>query len=223
LQERGKGGEVASENLLRPFLLAFFLYQFAMGGMLAYLSLHLKALGATPAFITYVWAIGVVCEALIMVRVGRWSDTWGRRPALVVAFCVLPVRLLLYAVAPAPWFVLGAQTLEGMNFGIIGPLSVVFVNDVAREGARGAAQARLAGVSGLAMALGPVAAGLVAGPTSLVVAFVALAVVAAGGRLGVCRARRRVTPGSVTRRPHERAATAPADRPPPSTAKQRDV
>jgi len=173
---------VRADNL-RPFLIAFFLYQFAMGGMLAFLSLHLKALGAGPGFIPFVWATGVVFEALMMVRIGRWSDKWGRRPALVVAFMALPVRLLLYAVAPNPWFMLAAQTLEALNFGIIGPISIAFVNDLATDRNRGAFQARLAGVSGLAFALGPVAGGLVAGVAGYRVMFVVLASVAVAGAI----------------------------------------
>jgi MFS family permease len=86
----------------------------------------------------------------------------GAAAALAVAFAALPVRLLLLAVAPGPLFVLGAQALEGLNFGIVGPISIAFVNDLATDKNRGAAQARLAGVSGLAFALGPVAGGLVA-------------------------------------------------------------
>lgn len=166
---------------LGPFLLAFFLYQFAMGGALAFLSLRLKEQGAGPQFITGVWATGVVFEALMMTRIGRWSDRWGRRPALAVAFAVLPIRLALYALAPGPWWVLAAQTLEGLNFGIMGPISIAFVNDLATDENRGLLQARLAGVSGLAFALGPVAGGLVAGALGYPAAFGALALVALAG------------------------------------------
>jgi len=176
----GAGGACPAATL-RPFLVAFFLYQFAMGGMLAFLSLHLRALGAAPGFIPFVWAVGVVFEVLMMTRIGRWSDRWGRRPALAVAVLALPVRLLLLAVAPGPLFVLGVQALEGLNFGIIGPISIAYVNDLATDKNRGAAQARLAGVSGLAFALGPVVAGLVAGAAGYRLAFVALASVAVAG------------------------------------------
>jgi MFS family permease len=175
------GGAFSAPATLRPFLIAFFLYQFAMGGMLAFLSLHLGALGAAPGFIPFVWAAGVVFEVLMMTRIGRWSDQWGRRPALAIAFAALPVRLLLLAVAPGPLFVLGAQALEGLNFGIVGAISIAFVNDLATDKNRGAAQARLAGVSGLAFALGPVAGGLVAGAAGYRVTFVVLAGVAIAG------------------------------------------
>jgi PPP family 3-phenylpropionic acid transporter len=163
---------------LRWFLLAYFLFFFAMNGALAYLSLFLKSLGATPLGITATWATGVVCEALVMSRIGSIADRYGRRPALLVCFAALPIRLLLYAAAPGPAAVALTQMLEGLNFGIIGALSVAFVNDLAPEQERGMAQARLAAVMGLALATAPVAAGWVAEEAGLRGLFVALALIA---------------------------------------------
>lgn len=147
---------------LRLFLLAFFLYQFALYGASGYLSLFLKSLGATPLWITSTFAAGVVCEVLVMTRVGRFTDRFGRRPALAVAFLLMPVRLLLYILATGPLWVLLVQTLHGLNFGIMGAIAIVFVNDSATDLDRGRAQARLSGVGGLATALGPAVCGLLA-------------------------------------------------------------
>ena len=141
------------------FLLALFLYQFALYGASAYLSLYLKAMGATPLWITGVFAAGVICEVLVMTWVGRFTDRYGRRPALAVAFLIMPLRLLAYIPAHSPLAILCVQALHGLNFGIMGAISVVFVNDLSTDRGRGAAQARLAGVLGLATALGPVACG----------------------------------------------------------------
>lgn len=144
------------------FLLAVFLYQFALYGASSYLSLYLKSIGATPLWITGIFAAGVVCEVLVMTQVGRFTDLYGRRPALAVAFLLMPLRLLAYIPARTPMAVLLVQTLHGLNFGIMGAVAVVFINDLATDQGRGAAQARLFGVQGLATALGPVACGLIA-------------------------------------------------------------
>jgi len=144
------------------FLLALFLYQFALYGASSYLSLYLKALGATPLWITAVFAAGVVCEVLVMKQAGRLTDRYGRRPALAVAFVLMPLRLLAYIPAHTPLAVLFVQSLHGLNFGIMGAVSVVFINDLATDQDRGAAQARLFGVQGFATALGPVACGFLA-------------------------------------------------------------
>ncbi len=166
---------------VQAFLLALFLYQFALYGASSYLSLYLKALGATPLWITAVFATGVVCEVLVMKQVGRLTDRYGRRPALAVAFLLMPLRLLAYIPAHTPLAVLLVQALHGLNFGIMGAVSVVFINDLATDGGRGAAQARLFGVQGLATALGPVACGFIAQRLGIGWMFAAMSLVGMAG------------------------------------------
>jgi MFS transporter, PPP family, 3-phenylpropionic acid transporter len=144
------------------FLLSYFLYQFALYGASSYLSLFMKSLGASPLWITSTFAIGVVCEVLVMTRVGLWTDRYGRRPALAIAFMLMPLRLLCYIPATGPLWVMVVQSLHGLNFGIMGAIAIVYVNDLATDSGRGAAQARLAGMGGLATALGPPTCGWLA-------------------------------------------------------------
>ncbi len=152
-------GRVPLPSNLSRFFMAFFFYQIALYGASAYLSLYLKSLHAGPQWITYMFAAGVVCEVLVMTRVGRFSDTFGRRPALAVAFLLMPLRLLAYIPATGPLWVLLVQTLHGLNFGIMGAIAIVFVNDLVTDQNRGAAQARLAVVGGMATTLGPILCG----------------------------------------------------------------
>lgn len=161
---------------LQIFLVAFFFYQVALYGSTAYLSLFLKSLGATPLWITGVFAAGVVCEVLVMTRVGRFADRYGRRPALAVAFLLMPIRLLLYIPARGPLWVLFVQTMHGLNFGIMGAIAIAFVNDLANEHNRGAAQARLAAAGGLATAIGPILCGWLADRVGLGGMFAAMSV-----------------------------------------------
>lgn len=172
-----------AKNLNR-FLRAQFLFVFAYCGATAYLSLFLKGLGATPFWITGAFAAGVLCEAIVMTQVGRLSDRFGRRPLLAVAYAFLPLRLLLYIPATGPGWVLGVQTIHGINFGIVSAITVTFVNDLSGEHNRGAAQAKLAGVGGFAAALGPAAGGLLAQRLGIPWTFAIMAGVAA---LGACQ------------------------------------
>ena len=174
---------VSSSDLLKPFLISFFLYQFALDGASAYLSLFMKALGATPLWITAVFASGVVCEVLVMSRIGRLSDEHGRKPILAVAFILMPIRLLCNIPATGPLWVLGVQLLHGLNFGIMGAIAVAYVNDVATDRARGAAQAALASTGGLAVAIGPAVCGLIAHRFGLGWMFAAMSVVGFLGAL----------------------------------------
>jgi len=47
-----------------------------------------------------------------MTQVGRLTDIYGRRPALAIAFLLMPLRLLLYIPATGPLWVLAVQTLH---------------------------------------------------------------------------------------------------------------
>ena len=110
---------------------------------------------------------------------GRFSDQYGRRPALAISFLLLPVRLLLYVPATGPMWVFAVQSLHGINFGIMGAVSVVFINDLATDRTRGHAQARLFAVAGCATAIGPILFGEVAQMASLSAMFAVAAVIAA--------------------------------------------
>lgn len=167
----------------RMFSIAFFLYSFAITGLYWYLGIFMKVRHESPIWITATFTAGVVCEAVIMTRIGRWMDRYGRRPALAIAFLSLPIRLLLYIPATGPLWVLCVTTMHGLNFGIMGAASVVFVNDIATDADRGAAQARLAAVLGLATAVAPIATGLFVESVGMAAMFAILALVAAAGAL----------------------------------------
>ena len=178
---RAEADEGLRRAAMTRFLQAFFLYELSLYGASAYLSLFMKGLGATPLWITVTFASGVLCEVLVMTRVGLLSDLHGRRPILAVAFVVMPLRLLCYIPATGPLWVLVVQLLHGLNFGIMGAIAVVLVNDLASDGERGTAQARLAGVGGLAVALGPALCGVIAQRLGIGAMFAAMAVVGAVG------------------------------------------
>ncbi len=151
LREAGEGREQSSGERkikaiplgLKHFFVAYFLYQFALYGATAYLPLFMKHLGAAPRQISLMFAAGVICEVLVISQVGKWTDKHGRKPALILAFCLMPVRLLLYTAATTPAMVMAIQSLHGINFGIVGTLAVVYVNDCVTDAQRGTAQAAM--------------------------------------------------------------------------------
>lgn len=188
--ERARSTQAPAEKLVsRPghartldhFLKAYFLYVFAYTGCGAYISLYLKSLGATPAWITLVFASGVICEVLVMSQVGRLSDQFGRRPVLALAFLFMPVRLALYPLATNPAGVLAVQLIHGINFGVMAAVAVTFVSDLCSECHRGAMQSRLAATSGIAAAIGPAVGGWIAQRYGIHWTFGTMACVAASG------------------------------------------
>lgn len=178
--EEGPSTAPLPQNL-RRFLAAYFFYVLALYGASGFLSIYMKSVGATPPWITSTFAGGVIIEVLVMRWSGRFSDRYGRRPALAFSFVLLPIRLMLYVAATGPLWILLVQTLHGINFGIVGAVAIVFVNDLATDRTRGQAQARLAAVSGLATACGPIVLGTAAQLASLPAMFVVAAIIAAIG------------------------------------------
>ena len=167
---------------LRRFLAADFLYVVALYGATTFLALFVRSVGGSGLWITRTFVAGVIAEVLVMRRSGTWSDRAGRRPLLALSYLLLPIRLLLYAPATGPAWVFAVQSLHGLNYGIVGAVSIAFVNDQADHRTRGALQARLSMITALAAAAGPALLGAVANryglPTMFVVA-AGIAVVAA--------------------------------------------
>ncbi len=190
-----------SDNL-KWFLGAYFFYSLALYGASGFLSLFLKSLGAKGLGITGTFAVGVIVEVLVMRWAGRFSDRFGRRPALAISFLLLPIRLLLYMPATGPLWVLAVQSLHGVNFGIMGAVAVVFVNDLTTDRTRGHAQARLAAVTGLATAVGPILLGDISQRLGLVPMFGVAAGLAAIGALGFVFRVRDSHPGSESLADH---------------------
>ncbi len=147
---------------LKRFLAVDFLYIVSLYGATNFISIFMMHLGGRGLFLSCVFLPGVIGEALVMKFSGTYSDRFGRRPVLALSYVLLPFRLLLYSMALNPWWVLGAQSLHGLNFGIVGAVAIAFVNDQADHRTRGALQAQLAMVTATAGALGPSLMGFVA-------------------------------------------------------------
>ena len=164
---------------LRRFLAVDFLYIVSLYGATNFISIFMRSLGGSGLLLSCVFLPGVVAEVLIMRHSGAYSDRYGRRPILALSYVLLPFRLLLYAAATGPAWVLAVQTLHGLNFGIVGAVSIAFVNDQADHRTRGALQAQLSLVTACAGAVGPALMGHVADGWGLPTMFVVAAALAA--------------------------------------------
>ena len=166
---------------LRRFLAVDFLYIVSLYGATNFISIFMQHVGGTGIFLSCVFLPGVISESLVMRFSGSFSDKYGRRPVLAISYLLLPFRLMIYSFATGPWWVLGAQSLHGFNFGIVGAVAIAFVNDQADHHTRGALQGQLSLVTAAAGAVGPALMGVIADKYGLPVMFevaAALAVVA---------------------------------------------
>jgi MFS family permease len=125
----------------------------------------------------------IVAAQLVMLPVallcGAWADRLGRRPILLVAFAVLPLRGLLYTLSDAPAWLIGVQLLDGIGAGVLGVMMPLVVADLTRgTGRYNFSLGGVAMVGGVGAALSNALAGAIVVSKGYDTAFTALAVVA---------------------------------------------
>jgi predicted MFS family arabinose efflux permease len=135
-----KGGKVESVGLLFQdrslviFLACAVMFHFANAAMLPLLGEHL-AKGRGRSSMLFMSAC-VVTTQLIITLLASWSGrkagTWGRKPLLLIAFGVLPVRGILYTLTNNTELLVAIQVLDGIGAGIFGVVSVLVIADLTR-------------------------------------------------------------------------------------------
>jgi len=111
--------------------------------------------------------------------VGRQARSWGRRPLLLIAFGVLPIRALLFALIDDPLFLVGFQLLDGISGAIIGVLTILVTADITHGSGRfNLAQGIIGTASGIGAALSTALFGLVAANFDRTATFLSMAAVA---------------------------------------------
>ena len=126
----------------------------------------------------------VVTTQLVITLIAAWSGrkagTWGRKPLLLIAFGVLPVRGLLYTLTSKVALLVAIQVMDGIGAGIFGVVSVLVIADLTRG--TGRFNLTLGAIStavGIGAALSQVIAGSIVHRVSANAGFLFLAAVAA--------------------------------------------
>jgi EmrB/QacA subfamily drug resistance transporter len=89
------------------------------------------------------------------------GDRLGRRRVFVVGLVVFTASSALAALAPTAGWLVTARAIQGLGGAMVMPLSLTLLADAVDESRRGLALGIWSGVSGLAVALGPVVGGAV--------------------------------------------------------------
>jgi MFS family permease len=136
----GDGGKpVGLRQLLADRPLAIFLacavmFHFANAAMLPLLAERL-AKGHVRNSMLFMGAC-VVTTQLVVTLVSSWSGrrakTWGRKPLLLIAFGVLPIRGVLYTLTDETVPLVAIQILDGVGVGIFNVVSVLVIADLTR-------------------------------------------------------------------------------------------
>jgi predicted MFS family arabinose efflux permease len=183
-----KGGEVESVWVLfkdRPlviFLVCAVMFHFANAAMLPLLGEQL-AKGQGRSSMLFMSACVVTTQLVITVLAswsGRKAGTWGRKPLLLIAFGVLPIRGVLYTLTSNTVLLVAIQVLDGIGAGIFGVVSVLVIADLTRG--TGRFNLTLGAIStavGIGAALSQVIAGSIVHRVGAHAGFIFLAAVAA--------------------------------------------
>jgi MFS family permease len=123
-----------------------------------------------------------VVTALIAAWIARRAQDWGRKPLLLIGFAALPVRAVLFVLAPGPWWVVAAQATGGLTAAVIGIMTPLVISDVMRGSGRyNLAQGFAGTAQGIGAAITNVALGFVAQGFGYTAGFFTLASIGACG------------------------------------------
>jgi predicted MFS family arabinose efflux permease len=135
-----KGGKAESVRVLfrdHPlviFLVCAVMFHFANAAMLPLLGEFL-AKGRGRSSMLFMSAC-VITTQLVITLLASWSGrkagTWGRKPLLLIAFGVLPIRGVLYTLTANKALLVAIQVLDGVGAGIFGVVSVLVIADLTR-------------------------------------------------------------------------------------------
>jgi predicted MFS family arabinose efflux permease len=139
-KDGGKNGTVENAWALfrdRPlviFLACAVMFHFANAAMLPLLG-EMLAKGRGRSSMLFMSAC-VVTTQLVVTLLASWSGRkagiWGRKPLLMIAFGVLPVRAVLYTLTTNTALLVAIQVMDGIAAAIFGVVSVLVIADLTR-------------------------------------------------------------------------------------------
>jgi MFS family permease len=114
------------------FLVCAVMFHFANAAMLPLLG-EMLAKGHGRSSMMFMSAC-VVTTQLVITLLAAWSGrkagAWGRKPLLLIAFGVLPLRAVLYTLTHHTVALVAIQILDGVGAGIFGVVSVLVIADL---------------------------------------------------------------------------------------------
>ena len=147
--------------------------------------LFVQALHTSNSWVAWSFLVSALVQTALMLPAGRWSDTAGRRPALVTGAFVSAVGLAMLAVGGSVWLAMLAMAVFGAGSAFLGSAPAALVGDVAGRRS-GTVVAVFNMASDLGAVVGPVLAGFLVDHGSFAAAFgLGAVVVGVAGLLGM--------------------------------------
>jgi MFS family permease len=125
-------GALLKDRPLVIFLVCAVMFHFANAAMLPLLG-EMLAKGHGRSSMMFMSAC-VITTQLVITLLAAWSGrkagSWGRKPLLLIAFGVLPLRAVLYTLTHHTVALVAIQILDGVGAGIFGVVSVLVIADL---------------------------------------------------------------------------------------------
>ena len=170
------------ERPLVVFLICAVMFHFANAAMLPLLG-EMLAKGHGRSSMMFMSACVVTTQfviTLIAAWSGRKAGSWGRKPLLLIAFGVLPIRAVLYTLTSNTVALVAIQVLDGIGAGIFGVVSVLVIADLTQGSGRfNITLGAIAAAVGIGASLSQMIAGAIVHHFSFNTGFLFLAAIAA--------------------------------------------
>jgi MFS family permease len=163
-------------TLAGPIVLAtVFIDIVGFGIILPLLPGEATRLGATPAMVGVLVASYSAIQFLLAPLWGRWSDTIGRRPVLLIGLAGSAVSYVVFALAGSWWVLLLSRLLDGGSGGTIS-VAQAYLADQTAPSERARSMGKIGAAVGAGFIVGPLIGGLSAGGGAALPAWIAAAV-----------------------------------------------